>query len=111
MNYLKSMKNAKSFNAFFVVAMLLMTESAFAMSTSDNMPWTGPLQTIYKSMTGPFAVVVVSLAFVACGAALLFGSELTDFVKKLLTMVVAGSFMLGTTQIITTIFGVSALIR
>lgn len=56
-------------------------------STSGGLPWDGPIQTLQNDLTGPVATGISVVAFLAAGAALVFGEELGGIAKKALYVV------------------------
>lgn len=62
------------------------TMKAFA-STSGGLPWDTPIQTLQNDLTGPVATGISVIAFLAAGAALVFGEELGGIAKKALYVV------------------------
>jgi len=63
------------------------------------LPWDGPLTTLRNNLTGPVATAIGVVAFLAAGAALVFGrDELGDVAKKILYVVLAiAMIVLGNT--------------
>lgn len=85
----QSMSRAKKLNKYApmlaIGMLLLMTgEVAFAQAGSDELG--NGICKIVNLLTGKFLFGVSVLAMVAGGAALLFGAELTDGVKKMVTI-------------------------
>lgn len=58
-------------------------------ATSGSLPWDSALMTLQNNLTGPVATAISTVAFLAAGAALVFGEELGGIVKKLLAIVMA----------------------
>ncbi len=56
-------------------------------ATSGGLPWDGPVQTLQADLTGPIATGISVVAFLAAGAALVFGEELGGIAKKALFVV------------------------
>ncbi|WKW28138.1 TrbC/VirB2 family protein (plasmid) [Campylobacter fetus subsp. venerealis bv. intermedius] len=72
---------------------------AFAATTGAGLPWEGPLQTIKASITGPVAFTLSILAIVACGIGLVWGGEMTTFVKTLVYIVLVIALVVGATNV------------
>ena len=68
------------------------TMEAFA-STSGGLPWDTPIQTLQNDLTGPVATGISVIAFLAAGAALVFGEELGGIAKKALYVVLGVAFI------------------
>ena len=62
-------------------------------TTSGSLPWDSSLTTLQNNLTGPVATAISTVAFLAAGAALVFGEELGGIVKKLLAIVMAVSLI------------------
>ena len=62
------------------------TMEAFA-STSGGLPWDTPIQMLQNDLTGPVATGISVIAFLAAGAALVFGEELGGIAKKAMFVV------------------------
>lgn len=56
-------------------------------ATSGGLPWDSPVQTLQADLTGPIATGISVVAFLAAGAALVFGEELGGIAKKALFVV------------------------
>ncbi|MGO9445709.1 MAG: TrbC/VirB2 family protein [Thiobacillaceae bacterium] len=69
-----------------VGSLCLSTSSALA-ATTGNLPWDTPIQTLQNDLTGPVATGISVIAFLAAGAALVFGEELGGIAKKALFVV------------------------
>ena len=73
-------------NRLAIAVMVLYATHAEA-STSGGLPWDGPIQTLQNDLTGPVATGISVIAFLAAGAALVFGEELGGIAKKALYVV------------------------
>jgi type IV secretion system protein VirB2 len=72
-----------------VILVALHPDAAYATSTGGNLPWDGPLTTLKNDITGPVAFTISLLAMVACGAALVFGGEINEFIRRIIMLVAA----------------------
>ena len=82
-----------------VVLALLHPDTAHAASTGGSLPWDGPLTTLRNDITGPVAFTISLLAMVAAGAALVFGGEINEFVRRIIMLVLVASFIVGVTNL------------
>jgi type IV secretion system protein VirB2 len=65
-----------------VTAILLSVDAAFATNISTTvMPWEAGLKLLITSITGPVATAISLIAIVAAGAALIFGGDMTGFMR------------------------------
>ena len=92
---------------FLLFTQLMTAAPSFASSSGSGLPWETPLTTVKNSLTGPVALAVSVCALFACGAVLVFGGEMTEFVKRALYAVIAISFIVGGASFVTTVFGFS----
>ena len=76
-----------------------------ALASGTGLPWETPLQTIQTSLTGPVAMVVGVLGVVVCGAMLVFGGDLQEFVRRILYLVLAVSLLMSAVAVMTALFG------
>ena len=71
--------------ALALASLMGVTTNAFAGGAS--LPWDTPIQTLQNNLTGPVATAISVVAFLAAGAALVFGEELGGIAKKALYIV------------------------
>ena len=64
-----------------------------------SLPWDTPLTTLRNDITGPVAFTISLLAMVACGAALVFGGEINEFIRRLIMVVLVAAFLVGVTNL------------
>ena len=72
--------------------------AAHATSAGGNLPWDGPLTTLKNDITGPVAFTISLLAMVACGAALVFGGEINEFIRRIIMLVLVAALITGRRQ-------------
>jgi type IV secretion system protein TrbC len=72
---------------------------AHAASAGGALPWDTPLTTLKTDITGPVAFTISLLAMVACGAALMFGGEINEFIRRLIMVVIVAAFLVGVTNL------------
>ncbi|HQT82017.1 MAG TPA: TrbC/VirB2 family protein [Ferrovaceae bacterium] len=83
----------KSFTRITVASLaLLAAQSAFATG-SGGLPWDSAITTLSGDLTGPVATGISVIAFLAAGAALVFGEELGGIAKKLMYVVLGVAFI------------------
>lgn len=84
-----------------VFLMILAANPAAAATGNSGLPWEAPLQTIQNSLTGPVATAIAVVALFAAGAALVFGDEMSNFVKRVLVGVMALSLLIAGSHFLT----------
>lgn len=72
-----------------LMADMLPGTASAATTGGGSMPWDGPLTTITNSLTGPVAMAIAIGAFFVAGAILVFGEDMSAFVRRLLMVVIA----------------------
>lgn len=70
-----------------------------ASAGGGGLPWDTPLATLKNDLTGPVAFTISLLAMVACGAALVFGGEINEFVRRIIMLVLVCAFIVGVTNL------------
>jgi len=68
-------------------------------STTTGLPWESPLETIKQSITGPVAFGISLLGIVAAGAGLIWGGELSGFIKTMIYIVLVIAIIISGTNI------------
>jgi type IV secretion system protein TrbC len=93
--------------AAVLVLMVLHPQMAFASDTSgdgsvdtSSMPFVAPLQTLKAALTGPFAMAVSLIGIVAAGAVLIFGGDMSGFLRTLVFLVLVIAVIIGGGSII-----------
>lgn len=94
--------NKKS--AALLIAAMLAAGTAFAGS-SNGLAFVDTLTKFSETMSGPFAKAVGLLGLIAIGAVMVFGGELSDFVKRLVYVVGAIAIMIGGSSILNFVGG------
>ncbi|AQS39765.1 type IV secretory pathway, VirB2 component (pilin) [Shewanella psychrophila] len=87
---------------------LLMPELAHASSSSSGVPWEDPLSKFVASITGPVAFGISVLAIVAAGVTLIFGGEISGFIKTVIYIALVVALIVGATNVLSSLFGVSS---
>lgn len=107
------MKKSKFSNPLkFSGALALLTTSALAAPTAANanLPWETAITTIYTSVTGPLALGVAGVAFVAAGGVLVFGGDVPEFGRRIAYLAMVGAILVGAPAILTALFNAGAMV-
>lgn len=76
----------------------------FLMASGAAMPWDTGVAAIRTSISGPVAMMVIVIAIVGAGGALIFaGGEMNGFMKSIVMVVLAGAFIMGATALVTSL--------
>ncbi len=78
--------------------------SANVFGVGGGLPWEAPLKTIQASLTGPVAMSISILAMFVAGAALVWGEDISGFVRKSLMLVMAISLLVTGSSIVNSLF-------
>jgi len=73
-----------------ILAVAMAAATSTPVIAGQSLPWDGPLTVLRNNLTGPFAASVSAIAFVAAGAALIFGGEDMSAIAKRILYVVLG---------------------
>jgi type IV secretion system protein VirB2 len=84
------------------IASIVFCDSALA---STSMPWDTGIKNIQESLTGPVATGISLIGLIAAGAMLVFGGEISGFLKQLIYLVLAISLILCGNSFITNVMG------
>lgn len=94
----------------FVFILIFIATPLFA-SAGGSMPWVGPMQKVMTSLTGPTAGIASAIGLcVSLITLVLSGGELTTLIKTLIFFVFVISLLVGTTALLSSLFGVNAAI-
>lgn len=89
---------------------LLFIGTVQASGGGSGMPWESGLETIQQSLTGPVAKAICLIGIVGAGAMLIWGGEISGFLKTVVYIVLVICLILGGNIILNTVSGSSALI-
>lgn len=73
--------------AFAVIASLFVLNPAHASEATTGLEWESPFQAFYRSITGPVAFGIAFLGIVVCGAILIWGGEINEFVRRMVMVI------------------------
>lgn len=82
-----------------VIVMLTHPNVAHAAAGGGGgLPWDTPLTTLRNNLTGPFAFTISLLALVAAGCVLVFGGEISEFMRRIIYAIMVAAFLVGVTN-------------
>jgi type IV secretion system protein VirB2 len=97
--------------ALAVVAVILVVSPDMAHAGGATaMPWDSNLKKISDSFTGPLAYGLAIIGCVACGATLIFAQEIPFFLRGVVFVVLAASFMMGANAVASAMGWTGALV-
>lgn len=88
----KKLINSVSSSRFWVGFWLLVYGG---LASAQSMPWDGPLCGFANALRGPAALAISTVAFFAAGASFLWGEEIAGMSKKLVTIVMGVTVLIG----------------
>jgi type IV secretion system protein VirB2 len=89
-------------SAFLMLSMFL-PELAVAgedIGGDGELPYEAGLQSLADSMSGPVAFVISLVGIVACGAMLIFGGEISGFMRTMVFVVLVGAVIVQAGSIV-----------
>jgi type IV secretory pathway VirB2 component (pilin) len=101
MNHL--VRSGKYVPALTAVLIVIATAPALASTGGTALPWEGPLKTIQDSLTGSVATTIAVVALFAAGAGLVFGDEMSAFVKRVLIGVMSLALLIAGSGFLTSL--------
>lgn len=94
MSHTRAAFNNPSFwliTALFFVLLFGVIEPVHAADATAGggagLPWEGPLAKLRQSISGPVAFAIALLGIIACGATLIWGGEVSEFVRRIIYVV------------------------
>jgi type IV secretion system protein TrbC len=85
-----------------VLVLMLMPDLAHATDTGgdENLPFLDPLRRLKDAMSGPVAFVISLIGIVAAGAVLIFGGEMSGFLRTLVFLVLVIAIIVNASTLI-----------
>lgn len=105
-------KNNLMFVLFLVlvVASPMFADGLSSASTGGGLPWEGAMSKIVKSITGPVAFGISVIAIVGAGAGLIFGGEISGFLKSVMILALVIGMIVAATSVLNGLFTSGAVI-
>lgn len=90
--------------------LVLGVEFALASTGAGKLPWESGLKDVVDSITGPVAFGISVIALVGVGAGLIFGGEISTFMKTAAYVVLVIAFIVSAVNIVQLFGGKGMLI-
>ena len=92
--------------ALAVVVYLLFSNVALASDVGSGgggagLPWEGPITRLRQSVSGPVAFAISLLGIIVCGATLIWGGEIGEFVRRLIMLILVISLIVFANTLLT----------
>jgi type IV secretion system protein VirB2 len=104
----KTLKSVAKFSA--VLGVVTVAAMAAPAAGNPNLPWENAITTIYTSVTGPLALGVAGVSFVAAGGVLVFGGDVPEFGRRIAYLAMVGAILVGAPAVLTGLFNAGAMI-
>jgi type IV secretion system protein VirB2 len=92
-------------------ALYFFPQNALAANTAGGITeWETPLQKVVASIDGPVAFGISVIGIVIAGAMLIWGGEINEFSRKLIMLVLVLALIVTAVNLLSTLFGVGALV-
>lgn len=69
------------------IVLLVLTSPVHASEASTGLEWEAPFMAFYRSITGPVAFGISFLGICVCGAVLIWGGEINEFVRRMVMVI------------------------
>jgi len=89
---------------------LFLPEISHASTTVQGLPWETPMEKFVNSIKGPVAFFICLLGLIVCGALLIWGGEINEFIRRFIMLIVVISTIGFASNIMSSLFGLGALI-
>ena len=91
------------------LCVLTMPPEAYAAGTAGGgLPYESALTRLRASITGPVAFTLSLIGIVGAAGALIFGGELTGFLRMMVFLVLLITILVGAQNVLTTLFAAGA---
>lgn len=85
--------------ALFLLLLAALPELAHAVG-AQPLPYEKGLGSLYTSLTGPVPFIISLVGIVACGAMLIFGGEISGFLRTMVFLVLVISVIVQATAVV-----------
>ncbi|HLN25025.1 MAG TPA: TrbC/VirB2 family protein [Patescibacteria group bacterium] len=97
--------------AVVAVLMVAATDPALASAAGGpGLPWEAPLTTLSNSIKGPVAFAISLLGIIVCGALLIWGGEISEFMRRSVMLVLVIALLVLATNVLSTLFATAAVV-
>ena len=94
-----------------VAVMAALADPAWASAAGGpGLPWEAPLTTLADSIKGPVAFAISLLGIIVCGALLIWGGEISEFMRRSVMLVLVIALLVLSTNVLSTLFATAAVI-
>ncbi|NJN05175.1 MAG: conjugal transfer protein TrbC [Rhodobacteraceae bacterium] len=92
-----------------ILCVFMLPHDAYAAGTAGGgLPYESALTRLRASITGPVAFTLSLIGIVGAAGALIFGGELTGFLRMMVFLVLLIAILVGAQNVLTTLFAAGA---
>jgi TrbC/VIRB2 family. len=91
--------------ALWLIGLSLLMLPLTAIAQEAALPYEGGLRALYGSLTGTVPFIISLVGIVACGALLIFGGEISGFMRTLVFIVLVIAIIVQAAALITAVTG------
>lgn len=100
---------------YMFIIFMVFSDAAFASDAAGGtggagLPWETTLEKIRRSISGPVAFTISLVGFVAAGATLVWGGEISEFAKRIIYLVLVVSMIVFANTLLTGVLFAGAVI-
>lgn len=94
-----------------VLVLAAMLDPAYASAAGGpGLPWEAPLTTLTNSIRGPVAFAISLLGIIVCGAMLIWGGEISEFMRRSVMLVLVIALLVLSTNVLSGLFASAAVV-
>lgn len=93
----------------FVLIVVLLPHIAFAAGADEALPYEEGLGKFQKSLEGPVPFAISLVGIVACGAMLIFGGEISGFMRTMIFIVLVVAVIVQASNVVVMLGGKESL--
>jgi len=93
-----------------LLLLAVVVNPAFASEAGTGLEWETPFQQFYRSITGPVAFGIAFLGIVVCGAVLIWGGEINEFVRRMVMVILVVAVIMFAGNILRRMFAGGAAV-
>lgn len=94
-----------------IIVLAAIIEPAYASAAGGpGLPWEAPLTTLTNSIRGPVAFAISLLGIIVCGAMLIWGGEISEFMRRSVMLVLVIALLVLSTNVLSGLFASAAVV-
>lgn len=105
-----TLRNLATFSALLAILVGIVLNPAYASEAGTGLEWETPFQQFYQSITGPVAFGIAFLGIVVCGAVLIWGGEINEFVRRMVMVILVVAVIMFAGNILRRMFAGGAAV-